>query len=170
MVLTLLFFFHSFSQSGTLLIPEPVHGARHGEPICPSLPAHGLERQLSLFVAPTTDHPGIVCVRVYNGGPEWISYGWLSLRLERRWFGVVWSSVLHPKDLFPECQGCAVQPVLITVPTGSFRDYFMPSMYASVHAGTYRVRFRYRLAEQEEERTVYSEPFTVAPSVNEKKG
>jgi hypothetical protein len=161
LIVLALLLLYSFPQSGTIFVPERVSGARPDGPICPSLPTHGPDHQLSLFVAPTIDRPGIVCVRVYNGRPNGILYDLLSLRLERRWFGLVWSSVLHPKDLFSECRGCGVKPVGRGVAGESFSDFFLPSLYEPVHSGTYRARFRYRVAEQKEEQTVYSENFTV---------
>jgi len=143
------------------LTPLTSSSRQYDVPVCSSLPDHGPENQVTLSVAPVVDDTGVVCVRVYNGRQDWIFYDWSSLRLERRWFGLVWSSILHPKDLFPDRQGYHVQPVVRYVGGKGFRDFFLPSQYNPVHPGVYRLRFRYRLTEQGEEQTLYSEPFTV---------
>lgn len=115
----------------------------------------------SFFVVPALDRPGVMCVRLYNGALDLIHYGLSSLRLERRWFGLVWSSVLHPKDLFSGGRGYGEKPVLRSLQGKSFRDFFFPSQYGSLHSGIYRVRFRYRPIEQGEEQTLYSETVTI---------
>jgi len=69
-------------------------------PACETLPKQGRDNQVSLFVAPVTDRPGIVCVRLYNGMPGLITYEAGSLRLERRWFWLVWMPFLELKDGF----------------------------------------------------------------------
>ncbi len=143
------------------LTPVTGRSMQYDVPVCSSLPDHGPENQVSLFVAPVVDHPGVVCARVYNGRPDWIFYGWSYLRLERRWFGLVWSSVLHPKDLFSDRRGYEVQPVVRYVKEKSFSDFFLLSPYDPVHAGSYRVRFRFRLTEQGAEQTVHSETFSI---------
>ena len=65
-LLTLLLLLLPFSRSGIGPFPELVNRAQPAAPVCPPLPAHGPEQQLSVFVVPTRDRPGIVCVRVYN--------------------------------------------------------------------------------------------------------
>ena len=152
-----------FCVVAVVLFLTPVTGRsmQYDTPVCSSLPDHGLENQVSLFVSPAADHPGVACARVYNGRQDWIFYGWSSLRLERRWFGLVWSSILHPKDLFSDRQGHEVQPVVRYVGGKSFRDFFLPSQYNPVHPGIYRVRFRYRLTEQGPEQTIYSETLSI---------
>jgi len=109
------------------------------------------------------DHPGIVCVRMYNGRPDGIGYDWSSLRLERRWFGLMWSSLLEVPSLFSTRQRYEIEnPLIVSYLKGeSFRDTFLPSPYEPTRPGIYRVRFRYRLTEQGEEQTVYSETFSI---------
>jgi len=146
-----------------VLFFSPITGGSRQDdlPVCSSLPEHGQENQVALAVAPVGDNPGVVCVRVDNGRPESIYYDWAALRLERRWVRLMWSSILRPKDLFPGRQASETQPVLRYIKEKSFRDFFLPSQYNPAPPGIYRVRFRYRLTEQGEEQTLYSETVTI---------
>jgi len=150
-----------FSRSGIVPSPEQVNHAQSDASGCPPLPVHGPEQQVSFFVAPSLDRPGVMCSRLYNGTPALIHYGLSALGIERRWFGLVWSSVLHPKDLFSGGRGYGEKPVLRSLQGNSCRDFFFSSPYGSLHPGIYRVRFRYRATEQGKEQTIYSATVTI---------
>lgn len=161
-LLVLLLLLYPLPQSRTVLFPVPISGAQPETLACLLLPTQGPENQVTLFVTPAVDPPEVVCVWIYNGRHDEISYGPLPLQLERRWFGLLWSSLLHPtKDLLSGCPGCMVQPIVRYIKGKSYSDFFLPSLYNHVPPGRYRVLFRYWLAKREEERIVYSEEFTM---------
>lgn len=162
-LLALLFLLQPLRQSGPVSRPELVNRAQPTAPVCPSLPTHGPEQQFSVFVVPTKDRPGIVCVRVYNGMPDTIYYEGDSLRLERRWFRLLW---LPPFQLSFRNRLSGCKPVYIlgvdrVVRSGGQFDIYLPSVDEPTPPGTYRVRLQYRLPGQDKEQTVYSEEFAI---------
>lgn len=131
-------------------------------PVCDSLPARGPDNVVAVFVGRIATHPGMVCARLHNGTQETINYGLLSLRLERRWLGIVWSSALRLRDLLPGDPRIAVKLPLFMLRPGEGQDKYVTSLYGPAPPGTYRVRLHYRVYPEEDglkedERTAYSE-------------
>lgn len=63
-------------------------------PICMWSPTQELGNNISFLVGKIANRSGFVCVRVFNGTKENISYGLLDLGLERRWLWMGWTSAL----------------------------------------------------------------------------
>lgn len=132
-------------------------------PACKTLSEQGPENQVSMFVAPVIDRPGIVCVRLYNGMPGLITYGARSLRLERRWFWLVWMPFLELEDVFGIFRVRFVTMQELVVRQREGKTLLLPSTYKPVPAGWYRVSFRYRVHPNGDQQIVYSEEFSLPP-------
>jgi hypothetical protein len=130
-------------------------------PVCDLLPEREPDNVVSLRVSRIENHPGIVCVRVYNGTPNFARYEWESIRLERHWFGLVWLPHLSLSDFLLVGRGRLVGGVELVLYPGKHRDFYSSPFYEPAPPNTYRVRFRYRLTSEEEELTVYSEEFVL---------
>jgi hypothetical protein len=147
----------------SLLAPVAGKSTQPGLPVCESLPEQGPDNEVSLFAAREADRPGVVCVRVYNGMHDAIRYEGNALRLERRWFGLVWLPLTRIRlgDVFRGCKPVFLLGVERAVLPGKLSDSYLPSIYEPASSGTYRVRLRYRLPEQDIEQSVYSKEFTM---------
>jgi len=126
-------------------------------PTCMWNPTQELGNNISLLVGKIADRSGFVCVRIFNGTKENISYGLLDLRLERHWLWMVWTSALRLRDFFPGGGG-VVKDWRGTVKPGRSYDHILP-FHESAPSGHYRVRFRYLV--QGKEHTVHSEEFVL---------
>lgn len=129
-------------------------------PECYSLSEQGPKNTVAIVVKTISRPFGIVtCARVYNGTPKVCDYTSGALRLEGRWLGFVWLPYFGVRDLLSLILGVPSFEDFSPLPPGTYRDFYLPSRRAPASAGTYRVRLRYRVPPEEDERTVYSEEF-----------
>lgn len=126
-------------------------------PTCMWGPTQKLGNNISFLVGKIANRSGFVCVRVFNGTKENISYGLLDLGLERRWLWMGWTSALRLRDFFPSGRGMA-KDWRGTVKPGESYDHILP-FHGPAPPGQYKVRFHYLI--QGEEHTVYSEEFVL---------
>lgn len=105
-------------------------------PVCDSLPEQGPDSGVSLRTSRIANRPGTVCIRVYNGTPEFWSYESEALQIERCWFGLVCLSHLRLTDLL--LVGRAVLKVdLESKLFPGYRDFYRSSPYELPSPGTY---------------------------------
>lgn len=131
-------------------------------PMCASLPEHGPDNTVALMVSHTTNHPGMVCVRVYNGAQKFIhSTEREPLRLDCRWFGLLWFPYFQLGDVPFLGLRRAVRGGEFVVPPGISRERYLRSPYDPVLPWMCRVRLRYQEIPEEKERTVYSAEFSI---------
>lgn len=128
---------------------------------CQSLPEHGLDDSISLQVSRIANHPGVVCVRIYNQTRKFIHAAGRAIRLECRWFGLFWVPYVHLRTAIPLLLGAYERQMGFTLQPGTYRDRYLLSPYDSVLAGQCRVRLRYQVIPNEEEHTVYSAAFSL---------
>ena len=134
-----------------------------GMPACDSLlPKQGPDNVVSLRVSRIADNPGTVCIRVYNGTPEFWRYESEALQIERCWFGLVCFPPLRLR--FPHLPLIGGPVLLVDSEYRLFpgyRDFYRSLPDEPTSPGTYRARFRYFASYEEEEQTVYSEEFVL---------
>jgi len=141
---------------------EPMTEAQLASPMCQALPARGPAHFVSILLSRTTDRPGIVCVRLYNGTEQVFYYEGSALRLQRRWLGFVWLPYIPLSSdlLSPGPRSFALMhPELMP---GAAEDTYLPTVYDPAVGGRYRIRFCYRAApESREQQCVYSKRFSL---------
>lgn len=118
----------------------------------------GLTKRVSVLVSKTAERPGLICAQIVNRQETiTITYGYGDIRLERLWFGIVWSSSLHLKDFFWR-ERHFVPLLLLWLKPGETRDYPLATGDEGVSTGGYRVHFCYHVVpEEKEQQCVYSE-------------
>lgn len=129
------------------------------EPACESLSDQRADHTVSILVSLLVSHPGSVCVRIVNGAQALITYTIRTLRLERRWLGVLWFPYVRPRDVLSVVGGTTMQDGLPTVLPGVYRDVSLCS--PDTPGGMYRVRLRYRVRGEKGEPTVHSAAFSL---------
>lgn len=142
----------------SLLLPGPGRGERSPFPSlqeylrCPSLPDTGSACTVSVYVAKALDKPGLVCVRMFNGLSEMISYGLPLGRLQQWEEGTWWR-----KEKFRDFQDVSTLPdgsrvmvplVRLFLPAEERRDGNLPYSDLPAPPGRYRVCFDYSVARQ----------------------
>lgn len=143
------------------LSPDTMSAMLPMVPKCYSLPEQGPENTVAIAAKGLPRPPGMVCARVYNGTPKVSHYAPEALRLEGRWFRLVWLPYFGVRDMLSLILGIQSHVDFSPIPSGTTRDFYLPSRHAPAVAGTYRVRLRYRVPSEEEEHTVYSEEFVL---------
>jgi hypothetical protein len=131
-------------------------------PVCGLLPERGPDNVVSLRVSRIANRPGTVCIRVYNGTPEFWRYESEALQVERCWFGLVCFPPLRWRfPNMPLIGGVVLLGGGEYMLFPGYRDFHRSLSYEPTSPGTYRIRFRYFSSYEEEKQTVYSEEFVL---------
>lgn len=119
-------------------------------PGCPPLPEQEKVRRVSIYVRKRLDTAELVCVGVLNGLRVDIEYGALTFWLQR------WEEKegkflnVEERDL----QGTTVPLVAYMLSAGGVLDRYLPHSGQPAPARKYRVRFRFRMPGQTEDKSV----------------
>ena len=146
-----------------LTISVDVRNETRELPKCASMREQGLSKMITVLISKAVDRPGSPCARVINGQESApITYGFGDIRLERLWFGVVWSSSRHLRDFFWFGQEPSVPALGFMLKPGEMHDYPLGTGDEEGRPGRYRVRFCYSVVpEEQKQQCVYSEPISL---------
>jgi hypothetical protein len=100
-------------------------------------------------------HPEIVCVQI-SAGQENIHYGVQDLQLQRRWFGLFWSTSLHLSEFF-WLGPTGGYDILWIIRRDQVRDQCVADPAGRALSGHYRVRLCYREEETQQKHCIYSD-------------
>ena len=149
-----------------LVIGIDVRSETRESPACSFMAKQGLDKQVSVLVSKTVEHPGVLWARVANGQEDiTIISGYGAVRLERLWFGIVWSSSLHLEDFFRHRQEPWGPLIAFALKPGETRDLPVWTEDENVPPGRYRARFGFLRelpgAKNKKQQYMYSEPISL---------
>jgi hypothetical protein len=101
-------------------------------------------------------HPEMVCVQI-SAGQENIHYGVQDLQLQRRWFGLFWSTSLHLSEFF-RFGPTGFHDLSWIIGRDQVSDQCIADPAGRALSGHYRVRLCYYVVpEEQKQQCVYSE-------------
>jgi hypothetical protein len=132
-------------------------------PKCAFVMEQRVNKMVTVLINKAVDHPGSLCARVINEQESLsITYGYGDIRVERLWFGIVWSSARHLRDFFWFDQEPDVPALALILKPGEMHDSPLGTGDEDGPSGRYRIRFCYHESpEGQKKQCVYSEPISL---------
>ncbi len=141
---------------------DPISSSPLARAACGSPPEVKAGNPVTLRVSRSNNSPSsLACVWVDNGTTQIVAYNYMggNVQLERKWLKIFWLPYYRFKSLLS-----LVTPVMLSssvvYPGQSKLIWVSPSSYDSLLPGSYRLRLKYHVENEESSQTVYTEEFS----------